>query len=49
MIWSLTRSVAIVEATRKAFLMARASLEPWQMMQAPRMPSSGPPPNSWYS
>ena len=22
---------------------------PWQMMQAPRMPRSGPPPNSSYS
>ena len=32
-----------------AFLMARAPEAPWQMMQAPRIPSSGPPPNSSYS
>ena len=29
--------------------MARAPEAPWQMMQAPRIPSSGPPPNSSYS
>ncbi len=45
----LSRSSAIVPATRSAFLIARAPEEPWQMMQAPRMPSNGPPPNSWYS
>ena len=33
----------------RAFLIARAPEAPWQMMQAPRMPSSGPPPNSSYS
>ncbi len=36
-------------ATRSAFLIARAPEAPWQMMQAPRMPSSGAPPNSSYS
>ena len=39
----------MVPATRRAFLIARAPEAPWQMMQAPRMPSSGPPPNSSYS
>ena len=29
--------------------MARTPDAPWQMMQAPRMPSSGAPPNSSYS
>ena len=47
--WALTRSSAIVPATRRALRIARAPDEPWQMMQAPRRPSSGPPPNSWYS
>ena len=43
------RSSAMVPATRSAFLIARAPEAPWQMMHAPRMPSSGPPPNSSYS
>ena len=43
------RSSAIVPATRRAFLIARLPELPWQMMQAPRMPRSGPPPNSSYS
>ena len=42
-------SSARVPATRRAFWIAREPDEPWQMMHAPRMPSSGPPPNSWYS
>ena len=46
---ALTRSSAIVPATRSAFLIARSPDDPWQMMQAPLIPSSGPPPNSWYS
>ena len=44
-----SRSSAMVPATRSAFLIARAPEAPWQMMHAPRMPSSGPPPNSSYS
>ena len=36
-------------ATRRAFLIARDPEAPWQMMQAPRMPRSGAPPNSSYS
>ena len=39
----------MVPATRRAFLIARTPEAPWQMMQAPRMPSSGAPPNSSYS
>ena len=46
---ALTFSSAIVAATLMAFWIARAPDEPWQMMQAPRRPRSGPPPNSWYS
>ena len=46
---ALSRSEAMSPATRRAFLIARTPEAPWQMMQAPRMPSSGAPPNSSYS
>ena len=41
---SLTWARAYRAATASAFLMARSPDDPWQMMQAPSMPSRGAPP-----